>query len=89
MNVICFEDEAYFSLVETVVKRIKSENKISENKWIGTDEAMALLHITSKTTLQKYRDEDRIRFSQLDKKVILYDRDSILELINKSAKDRF
>jgi hypothetical protein len=38
---------------------------------------MRILRIKSKTTLQKLRDEGRIRFSQLDKKNILYDTESI------------
>ena len=50
---------------------------------------MKLLHVSSKTTLQKYRDEGYIRFSQPSKKLILYDRESIMEFINSNAKDTF
>jgi predicted site-specific integrase-resolvase len=48
--------------------------------WIG---------ISSKTTLQKFRDEGRIRFAQPDRKIILYDRDSINEYLEKNAKGTF
>ena len=77
MEVICLHDEAFYSLIERVVERIKEKQNNSSDKWISGEEAMRLLHITSKTTLQKLRDEGKIRFSQPEKKIILYDVDSI------------
>ena len=50
---------------------------------------MTMLRITSKTTLQKLRDEGKIRFSQPEKKLILYDVGSIYEYLNKHARDIF
>jgi hypothetical protein len=58
------------------VQRIKLSQKITEDKWISPEKAMEKLRIKSKTTLQKLRDEGRIRFTQPDKKIILYDSDS-------------
>jgi len=89
MEVICLETEAFYSLVEEVVKRIKDTENIEKDKWIQTEEVMELLGIKSKTTLQKLRDEGSIRFSQPQKKIILYDRDSVLEYLDKHAKDIF
>ncbi|MEQ1745689.1 MAG: helix-turn-helix domain-containing protein [Saprospiraceae bacterium] len=89
LDIICLESEAFYALIEEVVTRLQEKNNIGQEKWIGDAEAMQLLHISSKTTLQKYRDEGLIRFSQPSKKVILYDRDSILEFINTKAKDTF
>jgi hypothetical protein len=43
------------------------------DKWISDDEAMRKLRITSKTTLQKLRDEAKIRFTHPEKKLILSD----------------
>lgn len=89
MEVICLEDEAFYALVESVVKRIKEQQGIKEDKWISTDEAMNKLRIKSKTTLQKLRDEGQIRFTQPEKKIILYDSDSIIEYLEKHSKDTF
>ncbi len=86
MEVICLEDSAFYSLIERVIARIKDQNNIKEDKWISGDEAMQKLRITSKTTLQKYRDEGRIRFTQPDKKNILYDIDSINDYLEKHSK---
>jgi len=58
-------------------------------KWIDETEAKSLLYIKSKTTLQKLRDNGLIRFSQLGKKMILYDRDSILKYIEENTKNTF
>lgn len=58
------------------------------NKWIDGEEAMQVLRIKSKTTLQKLRDEGKIRFSQPEKKIILYVRDSFLPWrINERQKE--
>jgi hypothetical protein len=89
MNVICLQDEAFYALIEQVVSRIKEKQNISEDKWISAEEAMKKLHITSKTTLQKLRDEGKIRFSQPAKKIILYDTDSITNYLNKHSHETF
>jgi len=83
------EDEAFYALVEQVVQRVKEAQNIKEDKWVSGEEAMQKLRISSKTTLQKLRDEGKIRFSQPEKKMILYDVDSIYEYLEKHAKDTF
>jgi hypothetical protein len=85
MEVICLYDEAFYSLIERVVERIKKKQNIGADKWVSGEEAMRLLRITSKTTLQKLRDEGKIRFSQPEKKIILYDVDSIHSYLEKHS----
>ena len=89
MEVICLQDEAFYQLIERVVERIKEKNSVTEDKWISPEEAMQKLRIASKTTLQKLRDEGKIRFSQPEKKLILYDVDSIYQYLEKHAKETF
>ncbi len=89
MNVICLETEAFYSLIEEVVSRIRDKDGLPEDKWIGSEQAMRRLQIKSKSTLQRLRDEGKIRFSQPRKKIILYDRDSILEYLESHAKESF
>lgn len=89
MEVICLEDVAFYALIDKVVSRIKEKEGIKEDKWISTEEAMTKLRIKSKTTLQKLRDEGKIRFSQPEKKIILYDRNSINEYLEKHSKAAF
>lgn len=89
MNIICLHDEAFYALVDQVVARIKEKQNVVQDKWISPEEAMQKLRITSKTTLQKLRDEGKIRFSQPEKKLILYDVDSIYEYLEKHAKNKF
>jgi len=64
MQVTCLEEPAFYALVDQVVTYIKTKLQVKEDKWISGEEAIKLLHISSKTTLQKFRDEDRIRFAQ-------------------------
>lgn len=89
MQVICLEDQAFFALLDEVVKRIKEKQGLKEDKWISATEAMQKLRIASKTTLQKLRDSGAIRFSQPEKKLILYDLDSIHAYLEKHVKETF
>lgn len=89
MQVICLQEDAFYELLEKVVERIKEKNNITEDKWISGEEAMRKLRISSKSTLQKMRDEGTIRFSQPERKIILYDTDSINEYLEKHAKNTF
>jgi hypothetical protein len=89
MEVICIEDTAFYVLIDKVVEHIKTKHEVKGDKWIGSEEAMRRLNITSRTTLQKFRDEGKIRYTQPEKKIILYDADSIEEHLEKHAQERF
>lgn len=89
MQVICLQDEAFYYLIDKVVDHIKQKEEVKEDKWISGEEAMKMLRITSKTTLQKLRDTGKITFAQPEKKIILYDRESIHLYLNKSLKKSF
>lgn len=89
MEVICIDEPAFFALLERAVKHIDKKNNTTEDKWISGEEAMAKLRITSKSTLQKLRDEGKIRFSQPERKMILYDVDSIYAYLEKNVRETF
>lgn len=89
MQVICLEEQAFYALIEQVVKRLQDQHDVRVDKWVDDEEAMRLLGIKSRTTLQKLRDEGKIRFSQPQKKIILYDRDSIDAYLQKHAHNTF
>lgn len=84
LKVICLETPAYYALVQEVID-IAKEMEHSEELWIDTETAMSILKITSKTTLQKFRDDpgNCIKFSQISRKVILYYRPSLLEFLEQ------
>lgn len=89
MEVICLETAAFYTLVEEVVGRIRTQYAVKEDKWISGEEAMKKLRISSKTTLQKMRDEGTITFTQPERKIILYDTDSINAYLEKHAKHSY
>lgn len=89
MEVICLEESAFYQLVEQVVARMKEKDKSAGDKWINDERAMQLLNIKSKTTLQKLRDEGKIRYSQPQKKIIIYDRESIHAYLDKNSRNTF
>ena len=89
MQVICLEDKAFYALIEEVVARLQEKHGSERERWVSDEEAMQLLNVKSKTTLQKLRDEGKIRFSQPQKKIILYDRSSINSYLERNARNTF
>lgn len=85
------EEDAFYALIERVVERLEGKRDVQpkREKWIDQPAAMDILRISSKTTMQKLRDEGRLRYTQPHKKVILYDRDSIDAYLEAKAQDTF
>ncbi len=88
MQVHCLEDKAFYELLDTVIAYVKTNHQ-EKDRWVADEEAMRLLNIKSKTTLQTLRDEGKIRYSQPQKKIILYDRRSIDAYLEKHSKETF
>jgi hypothetical protein len=89
MEVICLEDQAFYALIEKVVSKVLEQKSLKTDKWVSSEEAMQILRISSKSTLQKFRDEGKIKYSQPEKKIILYDTDSIFEFLEKNSHKTF
>ncbi len=87
MQVICLQDEALYKLVDEVLARYAQKQAVKEDRWVTEEIAMQKLNVKSKTTMQNYRNEGRIRYTQPDRKIILYDLKSIYEYLDKHAKD--
>jgi hypothetical protein len=89
-RVICLNSNAFYALLDEVVTHIGVKfNLPSEHQWVDTEAAMSILNVRSKTTLQTLRDTGKVRFSQTSKKCILYDRASLLQYIERGAKEIF
>ncbi len=90
MEVVCLQEEAFYALFDKVVEHLEQKHgKEKLRKWIDGDQAMSLLNIASKTTLQKLRDEGKIRYSQPQPRIIVYDRDSINDYLEQNARETF
>jgi hypothetical protein len=73
-----------------LLKLLEEINKKPVQKiWLSTEEAMELLHLKSKTSMQKLRDSEAIIFSQPMKKVILYNYESILQYLQENSINKF
>ncbi len=88
MKVIIFEEETYWEHIHEVVKRVKETQK-EEKKWINEPEAMELLGVKSKSEMWKLRSHGKIRYSQPARKIIKYDRPSILKFLEDNVKNEF
>jgi helix-turn-helix protein len=85
----CLEDPAFHALIDEVTSRVVAAYNKKPDKWISAEEAMKMLRITSKTSLQKLRDEGKVKFSNPLAKGFLYDTESILAFIEKNAHNTF
>ncbi len=92
MEIIVFEKEAFYKLIDELQIRIlqNSEKYFKQEEWINDREAKRLLGIRSKSKLQQLRDELKIDFSRFGK-TIRYSRSSILRFLeqNRMGLDRF
>ena len=68
-------------LAQRVAELLQQKFSQLGDEWINEQECMSLVGISSKTTLLRLRQEGRIRYSQPYKRVIMYDKNSILNLI--------
>lgn len=85
MEIISLEEQAFYQLVDTVLAEMQEKFGSKEPEWITEQAAMEMMNIRSKTTLQRLRDHDLIRFTQPSKKIILYHRPSILQYLDAHA----
>ena len=87
MNVVCLEEDAFYALIDEVVNRLSEKHNDKVDKWVDGSDAMSILKI-GKSTLQKLRDEGEIEYSKMGK-IILYNRFSIEEYIEKNKRETF
>lgn len=84
---ICIDTKAFYALLDQVIERVDEKYEQSkEPKWIDGNEVMRMLNISSRTTLQAVKDSPDVRVSVMSKKVVLYDRQSILNYIENHSK---
>lgn len=78
------------SMMKAFFEEVVSSHLAKEpDKWILEDEAMKLLGIKSKSHLWKLRSEGCITYTQPSRKILLYDRDSILEYLDSHIQKAF
>jgi hypothetical protein len=90
MNVICIGEQAFLTLIWEVIKYVKSEIKpVTADKWLGKKRSDAAAENKIAHHVTEIKGWGKIRFSQPEKKHIVYDRDSIIEYLEAHAKDPF
>lgn len=89
MEVICLQSEALESLIDAMYEKLMKKEGRTKSEWMDAQETMQLLGVKSKTTLQQYRDEGKILFSQPSRKVIKYHRQSVEQFLTNHSKQTF
>lgn len=81
MEVISIEEQSFYKLIDTVLAEMQEKFGNQKPEWLSEKDTMQLLGVRSKSTLQKLRDTDAVKFSQPRRKIILYHRPSLLEYL--------
>lgn len=82
---IILNADSVSAMMQKLSGLLREKHGETQKKWIDSNEAMELLDI-SKNTLQKLRDKNAIRVSRPpDIEKLYYDRESILEYLDKHA----
>lgn len=76
-------------LISLTIQEYERVRGPTDKLWLSRDEAMEMLDISSKTTLQKLRNEGEIEYSEVSSKKFLYNRDSIMAFLERNAKKSF
>lgn len=89
MDVIIFENEAYFRLQRELIRMFQKALEESDAKrdvqdWISEKEASTILPYRSKKKWAQLRETGKIRFMQIGRK-ICYSRKSILQFMDKNS----
>ncbi len=88
MNMIMIDEDSLIDLVAKVIDHFSLLENSSNKKWLTPHETEKLLNI-KRVSLYKLRVTGKIRYTQPQKHVILYDADSINCYLEENAKDTF
>ena len=84
-EIIVIESEAFYRLVDEVVKRINDVKEREEDRWITTKEAMKLLGVC-KTTLYNLRRKGKINATRIGGRRLKYDKRSLLNYMEDNVE---
>lgn len=73
--------------IEALEKAIKGK-KEKKSDWLDSQEVLQLLKISPRT-LQNLRDQRRIGYSRIGKKLIYYSRESVDRILKKNYQEPF
>ncbi|MBS1595809.1 MAG: helix-turn-helix domain-containing protein [Bacteroidetes bacterium] len=76
-------------LADMIIRRLEKRLLANEERWISIEDVMKILHIKSKTTIIDMTSRGLLRYTRINAKTLLYDRDSVNEYIEKNVKGRF
>ena len=94
MEIIVFEKDAYYKMIEELMSMVKTSVKEAKDEtykekyeidWIDDKEVKALLNIRSKARLQQLRSAGDIEFTKYGRK-IQYSKKSVIAYLNKNKR---
>lgn len=89
-NMLMITEDLFFELIDRIIKHFEEKEMFkNEQEWLNGEEVMDILKISSKSTMQKLRDEGLVEFTQPMKRVILYRRSSVMDYLERHVRPVF
>ncbi len=88
-EIIRIETTAYRSLLEKTLALMKDLSRQQDDKYVTPDRAKEILGCTSDNYLRSLRDSGAIEFSSASKKIIMYNKASLVAYLDKHSKKTF
>lgn len=90
-NLIMITDKNLIELVQRTISHLEKlqGNKKHKERWVDGETAKKRMGVKSDTTLQRFRDEGKIRFAKISKKIIMYDSISIDDFLESNSHETF
>ena len=76
-------------LAQRLAELIKEKLGIQSTEYINEQEVMNITGLKSKGAILKLRQEGKIRYVQPYKRIIMYDKKSVLDFLSKHVKEPF
>ena len=70
MQFVMMETTAFEEIINQVIATVKTKMKAQPSDWIHEADAKKILGVSSKSTMQIFRNEDRIRYAMVTNKNI-------------------
>jgi len=89
MQFVMMDTAVFDEIINQVITTVKMKMKTKPVDWIDEAKAKELLGVSSKSTMQRFRDEDRIIYSTVTKKNIMYSKSSILRYMEGKSNTQY
>lgn len=89
MQFVMMDTTAFDEIISQVINTVKAKMKTKPVDWIGEGEAMKLLGVSSKSTMFRFRTNNKIVYSKVTQKNLMYSKASVLRYLESKSNTQY